>query len=79
LLPGAGRLIALGGRGGASALAALTLTLLGAMLMEWMAPELRVDGPVLPESVVMARLGALIGIVVGCVRTGEQGATGSLA
>jgi hypothetical protein len=83
LLPGVGRLIALGGRGGTSALgtalAGLTFPLLGAMLMEWMAPELRVDGAVLSESVVMARLGALNGIVVGCVRRGRQGAKGSLA
>jgi len=48
-----------------AALAGLALTLIGAMLLEWLVRDVRVDGPLPCESVVMARLGALQEIVAG--------------
>ena len=49
----------------AAALAGLALTLLGLMPVEWLLRDIRLDGPLPCESVVVARLGALQEIVAG--------------
>jgi hypothetical protein len=49
----------------AAALSGLALTLIGAMLLDWLLRDVRLDGPPPCESVVMARLGALQEIVAG--------------
>ena len=49
----------------AAALAGLALTLLGLMPLEWLLRDIRLDGPLPCESVVVARLGALQEIVAG--------------
>ena len=83
LLPGAASLLFFGGLGGAPALAAavagLALTLLGAMPLEWLVRDVRVDGPLPGESLMMARLGALNQIVEGSAWGGRQGVKGLLA
>ena len=63
LLPGAASLLFFGGLGGAPALAAalagLALTLLGAMPLEWLVRDVRVDGPLPGESVDDGAAGGL--------------------
>lgn len=57
----------------AVALAGLTLTLIGAMLLEWLVNDVCPDGPLPCESVVMARLGAFREIVQGITRRAGTG------
>jgi hypothetical protein len=57
----------------AAALAGLTLTLIGAMLLEWLVSDVRPDGPLPCESVVVARLGAFREIVEGIARRAGTG------
>ena len=49
----------------AATLAGLTLTLLGALLLQWLVSDVRLDGPLPSESVVMARLEALQDVLAG--------------
>jgi hypothetical protein len=63
LLPSAASLRLLMGLG--AALAGLALTLSSAMLLEWLVTDVRLDGPLPCESVVLARLAALNEIVQG--------------
>lgn len=69
LLPSAASLRLLMGLGAvpalAAALAGLALTLSSAMLLEWLVRDVRLDGPLPCESVVLARLAALNEIVQG--------------
>jgi hypothetical protein len=49
----------------AAALAGFTLTLIGATLLEWLVSDVRLDGPLPDERLVLVRLESLQEIVAG--------------